>query len=208
RARAHRRAVPQPALGRRDRGRAAAAGGGGPRAHRRPGDRAVFDHPRPGRARQTPAAAAAGAHPRGGPGALSRPRRTARLGPAHPEDAPAGRAPRGRARARRRAVPGPGGGGGGTGRRGATRSDAGTAEPPCGARRADQAGRDVAATMLSRSSAAPQISSTTVERVPEAGEEALLAGGELAGRVLLATQLGELPEQLLLLGVEAGGGLD
>src|SRR5690606_31291971 len=128
--------------------------------------------------------------------------------PAHPEDAPVCRAPRGRATARLRAVPGPGGGGCGTVRRGATRSDAGTAEPPCGARRADQAGRDVAATMLSRSSAAPQISSTTVERVPEAGEEALLAGGELAGRVLLATQLGELPEQLLLLGVEAGGGLD
>src|SRR5690606_17026291 len=49
--------------------------------------------------------------------------------------------------------------------------------------------------------------SAAVERVAQPGEEALLTGGELAGRPFLAAELGELPQELLLLGVELRGGL-
>src|SRR6516165_1718150 len=46
-----------------------------------------------------------------------------------------------------------------------------------------------------------------VEGVAEAGEEALLPRLELARRLLFAAQLGQVAQQLLLLGVEPGRGL-
>src|SRR5262249_9158632 len=46
-----------------------------------------------------------------------------------------------------------------------------------------------------------------VERVAQPGEEALLAGLELPRRRLLTPQLGQVTQQLLLLGVQPGRGL-
>src|SRR5262249_31060864 len=46
-----------------------------------------------------------------------------------------------------------------------------------------------------------------VEGIAQPGEEPLLPRLELAGRRLLASQLGELAQQLLLLGVEPAGRL-
>src|SRR5207248_9818159 len=55
---------------------------------------------------------------------------------------------------------------------------------------------------------APGPGSAAVEGIPQPREESLLAGSEPARRGLLATELGELPQQRLLLLVQLGGGLD
>src|SRR5260221_8343650 len=60
-------------------------------------------------------------------------------------------------------------------------------------------------TSRSRPKSPQQSRLPAVEGVAEPGEEALLPRLELAGRGLLAAQLGQIAQQLLLLGVEPAG---
>src|SRR5690606_26968459 len=102
-----------------------------------------------------------------------------------------------------------GGGGAPGGAPGRTRDGTGrehplTARREVSGRRTRRAGGRRGSPAVEHVTHADGARSAAVERVAQAGEEALLAGCELARRPLLAAQLGQLPQQLLLGRVEAG----